>query len=51
MIGTDWRPIPGLFTCGEMVGGLFHDNYPGGSGLVSGQVFGKIAGNSAANEV
>jgi tricarballylate dehydrogenase len=29
VIGTDWRPIPGLFACGEMVGGLFHFNYPG----------------------
>ena len=48
MTGVDWRPIPGLFACGEMVGGLFHGNYPGGSGLVSGAVFGKIAGESAA---
>jgi tricarballylate dehydrogenase len=43
VIGTDWRPIPGLFTCGEMVGGLFHFNYPGGTGLVSGAVFGRSA--------
>ncbi len=50
VIGTDWRPIRGLFTCGEMVGGLFHDNYPGGTGLVSGAVFGRIAGRSAAAE-
>ncbi|NCF83776.1 MAG: FAD-binding protein, partial [Proteobacteria bacterium] len=48
VIGTDWRPIPGLYTCGEMVGGLFHDNYPGGTGLVSGAVFGRIAGRNAA---
>ena len=48
VIATDWRPIPGLFTCGEMVGGLFHGNYPGGSGLVSGAVFGRIAGREAA---
>jgi tricarballylate dehydrogenase len=50
VIGTDWRPIPGLYTCGEMVGGLFHDNYPGGTGLVSGAVFGRIAGRHAARE-
>ena len=50
VIGTDWRPIPGLYTAGEMVGGLFHYNYPGGSGLVSGQVFGRIAGRNAAKE-
>ena len=48
VIGTDWRPIPGLYTCGEMVGGLFHDNYGAGSGLVSGATFGRIAGRSAA---
>ncbi|MBI4540825.1 MAG: FAD-dependent tricarballylate dehydrogenase TcuA [Gemmatimonadetes bacterium] len=47
-LGTDWRPIPGLFVCGEMVGGLFHYNYPGGTGLVSGAVFGRAAGASAA---
>jgi tricarballylate dehydrogenase len=50
VIGTDWDPIPGLYTCGEMVGGLFHNNYPGGSGLMSGAVFGRIAGASAAND-
>ncbi len=48
VVGTDWRVIPGLFTCGEMVGGLFHFNYPGGTGLVSGAVFGRIAGAGAA---
>lgn len=42
------RPIPGLYAAGEMVGGLFYDNYPGGSGLASGAVFGKIAGANAA---
>ena len=50
VIGTDWRPIPGLYCCGEMVGGLFHFNYPGGTGLVSGAVFGRIAGKSAATQ-
>jgi tricarballylate dehydrogenase len=42
--------MPGLYTCGEMVGGLFHFNYPGGTGLVSGAVFGRIAGRSAARD-
>jgi precorrin 3B synthase CobZ len=40
--------IPGLFCAGEMVGGLFYDNYPGGSGLTSGAVFGRKAGRAAA---
>lgn len=48
VIGTDFRPMPGLYTCGEMVGGLFYDNYPAGTGLVSGATFGRIAGRSAA---
>ena len=48
VIGTDWRVIEGLYTCGEMVGGLFHFNYPGGTGLVSGAVFGRLAGANAA---
>jgi len=48
VIATDWKPMPGLYTCGEMVGGLFHYNYPLGTGLMSGAVFGRIAGRSAA---
>jgi len=39
--------IPGLFCTGEMVGGLFYGNYPGGSGLTAGAVFGRRAGHSA----
>ncbi len=42
------KPMPGLFAAGELVGGLFYHNYAGGSGLVSGSVFGKMAGASAA---
>ena len=45
---SEWTPIEGLYTCGEMVGGLVHHNYPGGSGLTSGAVFGRIAGRAAA---
>ena len=41
-------PIPGLFAAGELVGGLFCGNYPGGTGLVSGAVFGRLAGTGAA---
>lgn len=40
--------VPGLYAAGEMVGNLFHDNYPGGSGLTSGAVFGRNAGIHAA---
>jgi tricarballylate dehydrogenase len=48
VIDTDGEAIPGLYAAGEMVGGLFYFNYPGGTGLMSGSVFGRIAGASAA---
>ena len=50
VLSTAWQPIPGLYACGEMVGGLFYMNYPGGSGLTSGAVFGRLAGAHAAGE-
>ena len=42
------RPLPGLFAAGELVGGLFFHNYPGGTGLTAGAVYGRRAGSSAA---
>ena len=48
VIDCEQRPIPGLFAAGELVGGLFYHNYPGGAGLMAGAVFGRIAGRSAA---
>ena len=47
VLNVHLRPIPGLYCAGEMVGGLFYFNYPSGTGLVSGAVFGKIAGEGA----
>ena len=47
VLDVNFHPIPGLYTCGEMVGGLFFFNYPSGTGLVSGAVFGCMAGASA----
>jgi tricarballylate dehydrogenase len=47
VLNTDYQPIRGLYAAGELVGGVFYFNYPGGSGLCSGAVFGKIAGTSA----
>lgn len=49
VIGAGGRPITGLYACGEMVGGVFHDRYVGGAGLVSGALFGRIAGTHAAD--
>lgn len=48
VVNTGLQPIPGLYAAGEMVGGIFYYNYPGGTGLMSGAVFGRIAGRSAA---
>jgi tricarballylate dehydrogenase len=41
------RPIPGLYAAGELVGGIFYENYLGGAGLMSGSVFGRLAGQGA----
>lgn len=51
VLNQDELPIHGLFASGEMVGGLFYHNYPGGSGLMSGSVFGKTSGESAAKYI
>ncbi|MFV2089963.1 MAG: FAD-binding protein, partial [Pseudomonadales bacterium] len=48
VIAQGGEPIPGLFAAGELVGGLFYFNYPGGTGLTSGAVFGRVAGEGAA---
>ena len=48
---TAERTIPGLYGAGELVGGLYYHNYGSGSGLVSGAVFGRIAGREAAGFV
>jgi tricarballylate dehydrogenase len=48
VINSDGEPIKGLYAAGELVGGIFWFNYPGGSGLTNGAVFGRIAGANAA---
>jgi len=48
VIDMEERKIPGLLAAGELVGGIFYFNYPGGTGLTNGAVFGRIAGRSAA---
>ena len=47
VLDTGLEAIPGLYAAGELVGGLFYGNYPGGTGLMAGAVFGKLAGDSA----
>ena len=48
VLSESGEPIPGLYAAGEIVGGLFSGNYPGGSGLTAGTVYGRIAGFQAA---
>jgi len=48
VLDIDQTPIGGLYAAGEMVGGIFYNNYPGGTGLMAGAVFGRIAGAAAA---
>lgn len=48
VLGADSAAILGLYACGELVGGVFFSGYPGGSGLTSGAVFGRKAGQGAA---
>ena len=47
VLASDLIAIPGLYAAGELVGGLFYFNYPGGTGLMSGAVFGRLAGAAA----
>lgn len=48
VLREDGSAIDGLYACGELVGGVFFNGYPGGSGLTSGAVFGRRAGLGAA---
>ena len=51
VLNHEGRVIPGLYAAGELVGGLFHHNYPGGTGLSAGAVFGRRAGQSATRNL
>ena len=48
VLSVEGPPVQGLYAAGEMVGGLYYGKYPGGAGLTSGAVFGRIAGREAA---
>ncbi|KAF8585672.1 FAD/NAD(P)-binding domain-containing protein [Ramaria rubella] len=51
VVGAEGTTVDGLFCAGEIVGNLFWRNYPGGSGLTSGAVFGRRAGREAGRLV
>ena len=50
LINKNGDIINGLYAVGEMLGGLWHNNYPSGGGMMAGAVFGKNAGKHASNK-
>ncbi|PGF13920.1 tricarballylate dehydrogenase [Natrinema sp. CBA1119] len=51
VLDTTDTVIPGLYGAGNVTGGLFYNNYPGGTGLTNAAVFGKVAAETAAEYV
>ncbi|WP_138416315.1 FAD-binding protein [Aquibacillus sediminis] len=50
VLSNDDHPIPGLYAAGELTG-LYHGKYPGGTSVLRGLVYGRIAGTEAVNYV
>ena len=50
VLEPDGRVMPGLYSAGECVGGMFYDDYIGGGSLARCVVLGRIAGKNAAAE-
>lgn len=50
VLSTDGNVIPGLYAAGEVTGGIHGSNRLGGNALPDILVFGRIAGESAANQ-
>ncbi len=48
VIDINGRRLEGLYATGEVLGGFFSYNYPAGTGLVRGAVYGRVAGRNAA---
>jgi flavocytochrome c len=48
VIGSDGKPISGLYASGEVAGGVHGANRLGGSSLLGCVVFGRVSGDSAA---
>lgn len=51
VLDTRDEPIPGLYAAGNSTGGLFYNNYPGGTGLTNAAVFGRIAAEEASTHI
>jgi tricarballylate dehydrogenase len=51
VLDTRDEPIPRLYAAGNSTGGLFYNNYPGGTGLTNAAVYGKIAAETAVRDI
>lgn len=51
VIGTNAKPIPGLFAAGEVTGGIHGGNRIGGNAVADIITFGRIAGENAAKSI
>jgi tricarballylate dehydrogenase len=51
VLGPAGQPLPGLYACGDIVGGIAVHNLPAGTGMIVAGVLGRIAGESAARGV
>ena len=49
VLNTAGAVIPGLYAAGEIVGGVYYTNYSGGTGQLTGAIFGRIAGANAGS--
>jgi tricarballylate dehydrogenase len=47
VLDTDGKPIAGLYAAGEIIG-VYYGNYTGATSVLKGMVFGKLAGEDAA---
>ena len=51
VLDSSRKPIPALYAAGEITTGIFYANYAGGSSLPRCAVYGRIAGESAAEYI
>lgn len=51
VLNSQDEPVPGLYAAGEVIGGIHGANRLGGNALVDIHVFGRVAGEKAANAI
>lgn len=49
VVGPTGEPLPGLYACGDIVGGVAVHNLPAGTGMIAAGVLGRLAGQHAAS--